>query len=52
MSETVSLINGHIDEKTENADRCVCCGKIIPEGTQYCRVCAEIMRKGSEVQGE
>lgn len=45
---SVSLIDGHIDEKPENAELCVCCGEIIPEGTQYCRVCAEIMRKGSE----
>ena len=47
----VSLIDGHIDEKPENADRCVCCGAIIPEGTQYCRVCAEIMKKYNEAGG-
>lgn len=31
----VSLIDGHI----ENAEHCVCCGKMIPEGSQYCIVC-------------
>jgi hypothetical protein len=31
----VSLIDGHID----NADRCVCCGRVIPEGSQYCVIC-------------
>jgi recombinational DNA repair protein RecR len=46
--ERVSLINGHIDGYSDNAEHCVCCGKVIPEGTQYCTVCAEIMRKGSE----
>lgn len=30
---SVSLINGHIDGHSDNADRCVCCGKVIPEGT-------------------
>ena len=31
----VSLVDGHID----NAEHCVCCGKVIPEGVQYCVVC-------------
>ena len=31
----VSLIDGHI----ENAEHCVCCGQVIPEGSQYCIVC-------------
>ena len=31
----VSLINGHID----NTERCVCCGREIPEGRQYCVIC-------------
>ena len=31
----VSLIDGHI----ENAKHCVCCGQMIPEGSQYCIVC-------------
>lgn len=26
-------------EEKVNADSCVCCGKIIPEGTQYCKIC-------------
>lgn len=25
--------------KRNSADRCVCCGAIIPEGTQVCRAC-------------
>jgi hypothetical protein len=35
MSGQVSLIDGHID----NAERCVCCGRVIPEGSQYCVIC-------------
>lgn len=35
MGGSVSLINGHID----NDNRCVCCGKPIPEGRQYCVIC-------------
>lgn len=31
----VSLINGHID----NADKCICCGKDVPEGRQVCPQC-------------
>ena len=31
----VSLIDGHID----NAEHCVCCGAVIPEGRQVCIVC-------------
>lgn len=31
----VSYENG----KIENAEHCVCCGKVIPEGSQYCIVC-------------
>jgi predicted nucleic acid-binding Zn ribbon protein len=31
----VSLMDGHID----NAEHCVCCGQVIPEGSQYCIVC-------------
>lgn len=35
MSGSVSLIDGHID----GADRCVSCGRDIPEGYQYCIIC-------------
>lgn len=31
----VSLIDGHMD----NTERCVCCGKVIPEGRQVCPEC-------------
>ena len=31
----VSLIDGHID----NAEHCVCCGQVIPEGRQHCVIC-------------
>lgn len=37
MSGQVSLIDGHID----NAERCVCCGRVIPEGSQYCVICGQ-----------
>ena len=26
-------------------DRCVCCGRIIPEGRQVCPICDEQMKK-------
>lgn len=35
MSGSVSLVDGHID----GADRCVSCGRDIPEGYQYCIIC-------------
>lgn len=35
MSGQVSLIDEHID----NAERCVCCGRVIPEGSHYCIIC-------------
>lgn len=28
--------NGHID----NAEHCVCCGAVIPEGRQVCIICS------------
>ena len=29
-----------LDKKPQsNTDKCVCCGEIIPEGTQYCKNC-------------
>lgn len=31
----VSLIDGNID----NAEHCVCCGAVIPEGRQVCIIC-------------
>ena len=31
----ISLIDGHI----ENAEHCVCCGAVIPEGRQVCIIC-------------
>ena len=31
----ISLIHGHID----NAEHCVCCGVVIPEGRQVCIIC-------------
>ena len=35
---SVSLINGHLD----NTERCVCCGRDIPEGRQYCVICGKV----------
>ena len=35
MGGGVSLIDGHID----NAEHCVCCGAVIPEGRQVCIIC-------------
>lgn len=37
----VSLINGHLD----NTERCVCCGREIPEGRQYCVICGKVPNK-------
>ena len=37
MSE-VSLINGHID----GAEKCVICGRDIPEGSQVCVICGKV----------
>lgn len=31
----ISLTDGHID----NAEHCVCCGAVIPEGRQVCVIC-------------
>ena len=41
MGGSVSFIDGHID----NVDRCVCCGKIIPEGRQVCFICGKEKQK-------
>ena len=38
---SVSLINGHID----NTERCVCCGREIPEGRQVCVICGYTAEK-------
>lgn len=37
----VSLINGHID----GAERCVICGRVIPEGKQVCVICGHTNKK-------
>ncbi len=34
----VSLVNGHIDE----VNKCVICGREIPEGSQYCVICGKV----------
>lgn len=34
----VSFIDGHLD----NTERCVCCGREIPEGRQYCVICGKV----------
>ena len=41
MGENVSLIDGHID----GSDRCVICGRDIPEGSQYCVICGKVPSK-------
>lgn len=41
----VSLIDGHIDK----VERCVMCGKVIPEGRQVCYGCE---RQTSEKESE
>lgn len=33
----VSLIDGHDD--SDIAERCVCCGRIVPEGNLVCPIC-------------
>jgi hypothetical protein len=33
---------------TENANRCVCCGEIIPEGRQVCPNCLATVKKGKD----
>ena len=35
MDGNVSLVGGHF----ENAEHCVCCGAVIPEGSQVCIIC-------------
>lgn len=35
---SVSLINGHID----GSERCVICGRDIPEGRQVCVICGKV----------
>lgn len=41
----VSLVDGHI----ENAEHCVCCGRVIPEGRQHCIICGEIPKKKRQI---
>lgn len=40
----VSLIDGHMD----NTERCVCCGKVIPEGKQVCPDCEKSNKNNLE----
>ena len=42
----VSLIDGHLD----NAEHCVCCGAVIPEGRQHCVICGYKADKGKQRQ--
>lgn len=42
----VSLIDGHID----NAEHCVCCGAVIPEGRQHCVICGYKADNGKQRQ--
>lgn len=42
----VSLIDGHLD----NAEHCVCCGAVIPEGRQHCVICGKKAEKGNQRQ--
>ena len=42
----VSLIDGHID----NAEHCVCCGQVIPEGRQHCVICGYKADNGKQRQ--
>ena len=42
----VSLIDGHLD----NAEHCVCCGRVIPENSQYCFFCGMKVKNGKQRQ--
>lgn len=42
----VSLVDGHLD----NAEHCVCCGRIIPENSQYCFFCGMKVENGKQRQ--
>ena len=42
----VSLIDGHLD----NAEHCVCCGQVIPEGRQHCVICGYKVENGKQRQ--
>lgn len=33
------VYNRKVESATDNADRCVCCGDVIPEGRQVCPGC-------------
>ena len=37
---------GANDDSYENVNRCVMCGAVIPEGTQYCKVCERKINDG------
>jgi predicted nucleic acid-binding Zn ribbon protein len=32
-----------------NAEHCVCCGQVIPEGGQHCIICGEIPKKKRQI---
>ena len=35
-----------------NEERCVCCGAVIPEGCQYCPVCAKKAEEKEQTRGD
>lgn len=43
---SVSLIDGHLD----NAEHCVCCDAVIPEGSQHCVICGYKAENGKQRQ--
>lgn len=45
MSGQVGLVERNID----NAEHCVCCGRVIPEGRQHCIICGEIPKKKRQI---
>ena len=45
LSEEIALLRAG-----ENADRCVICGAIIPEGVQVCVKCRTIAERGGDIR--
>lgn len=45
LSEEIALLRAG-----ENADRCVICGAIIPEGVQVCVKCRKIAERGGVIR--
>ena len=43
MAEEITLLRAG-----ENADRCVMCGAIVPEGRQVCPVCLKVTQEDEE----